>query len=102
MVAQRPNGAIAWTFARADLAVACPDRATASLVGDFPRPGAVWAMPRASGDRVLGPMTPKLARQRTPPHGRAEGFSRGQLARSLGLLHGRIWPWPAPTVPRPR
>src|SRR3954464_5724040 len=22
-----------------------PDRATASLVGDFPRPGAVWAMP---------------------------------------------------------
>src|SRR5438046_10232004 len=22
-----------------------PDRATASLVGDFPRPGPVWAMP---------------------------------------------------------
>src|SRR5881628_2400117 len=45
MVAQRPIGAIAWTFARANLAVAGPDRATASLVGDFPRPGAVWAMP---------------------------------------------------------
>src|SRR5438270_5376979 len=102
MAAHRLIGAIASTFAPSDLAVACPDRATASLVGDFPRPGAVWAMPRAVGDGMLGQMPPKLARQRMPPHGRAKWLPRGPMVRSHGLLHGRIWPWPASTVPRPR
>src|SRR5436189_5574523 len=39
-----------------------PDRATASLVGDFPRPGPVWAMPRAALSVVIGLMRPLRAR----------------------------------------
>src|SRR5436190_689448 len=69
-----------------------PDRATASLVGDFPRPGPVWAMPRAVVDGMLGPMPPILARLRASTRGRAKWLPRGPLVRSHRLLHGRIRP----------
>ena len=72
--------------------MAGPDRATASLVGDFPRPGAVWAMPRAVGDGMLGPMPPMLARPRASTRGRAKWLPRCPLVRSHRLLHGRIRP----------
>src|SRR3954468_17680866 len=51
---------------------------------------------------MLGPMPLMLAWLRTPPRGRAKWVPGGQLVRSRRLLHGRIWPWPGPTVPRPR
>src|SRR4051812_49729778 len=69
-----------------------PDRATASLVGDFPRPGPVWAMPRAVVDGMLGPMPPMLARLRASTRGRAKWLPRCPLVRSHRLLHGRIRP----------
>src|SRR5438270_926805 len=59
-------------------------------------------MPRAVDDGMLGPLPPTHARLRTPPRGRAKWVPGGQLVRSRRLLHGRIWPWPGPTVPRPR
>ena len=102
MGAHRPIGAIAQTFARADLVLVGPGRATASLAGDSPRPGAVRAMQCSVGDGMLGPLPPTHARLRTPPRGRAKWVPGGQLVRSRRLLHGRIWPWPGPTVPRPR
>src|SRR2546430_2450208 len=102
MGAHRPIGAIAQTFARADLVLVGPGRATASLAGDSPRPGAVRAMQCSVGDGMLGPLPPTHARLRTPPHGRAKWEPRGPLVQSRRLLHGRIWPWPGPTVPRPR
>src|SRR3954466_2076164 len=94
MGAHRPIGAIAQTFARADLVLVGPGRATASLAGDSPRPGAVRAMQCFVGDGMLGPLPPTHARLRTPPHGRAKWEPRGPLVRSRRLLHGRIWPWP--------
>src|SRR5438270_225928 len=48
-----------------------PDRATASLVGDFPRPGPVWAMPRAVVDGMLGSMAPMLVWLHASVRGRA-------------------------------
>ena len=97
-----PIGSIAYTSARADWAVVDPDRATASLVGDFPWPRAVRAVPRAVGDGMLGPMPSKHARLRMSPRGRAKWVPIGPLVRSHRLLHGRIWSWSGPAVPRPR
>src|SRR5205809_5628134 len=44
---------------------------TASLVGDFPRPGPVWAMPWVVVDQMLGPMPLMLAWLRPSTRGRA-------------------------------
>jgi len=56
--------------------------------------------PSAVGCSAHYPLT--HARLRTPPRGRAKWVPGGPLVRSRRLLHGRIWPWPGPTVPRPR
>src|SRR3954462_2829868 len=97
-----PIGSIAYTFARADWAVVDPDRATASLVGDFPRPRAVRAVPRAVDGGMLGQVHRVRARMCTLPHGRPTGVPRSPFVRSRRLLHGRIGPWSTPTVPQPR
>src|SRR3954468_2417129 len=97
-----PIGSIAYTSARPDWAVVDPDRATASLVGDFTRPRAVRAVPRPVNGGMLGQVPRVGARMCTLPHGRPKGVPRSPLVRWRRLLHGRIGPCLNSTVPQPR
>src|SRR5436189_3475834 len=63
-----------------------PDRATASLVGDFPRPGLGWANPRALVKGVLGLLPSAFDHHRASNRGRAYCLQRVLLVHLYRLV----------------